>query len=398
MFLSGTVGLAHGQSLDDLLVAASENNPGLQARYAEFEAAMQQVPGARALQDPVLSFGYFVSPVETRVGPQQVKIGLSQMFPWFGTLAAQGDQATRVAEARYQEFLDVKNELAYRVKEAWYPLYELDRHTRLQRENLVIVTAYLRLATAAFENGEGTMVDVIRADIMAENVETDIRLLQDKMAPLLVRLNSLLNRADTTSVTIPDSIPAAGTVYQSDSLLTVNPVMKAYDLRLRAAQAREVAARKQGLPRFGVGLDYVVIGESDMEVTGNGRDAWMPMVSMSLPIYRGRYRAAVKEAQFTQSAIASAKEDFGNHLSGTWAMTRYEMDRAFRLMALYREQEIKTRQALNLLLAAYRNAGNDFEEVLQLQQELLKYRMAGATALKDYHTASAKLEYLGGGR
>jgi outer membrane protein, heavy metal efflux system len=100
MLLYSSMGFA--QTLDDYFKIAAENNPGLQAVYKEYEAALQKVPQVSTLPDPVFSFGYFISPVETRVGPQQAKFSLTQMFPWFGTLKAQGDAAALMAEAKYQ--------------------------------------------------------------------------------------------------------------------------------------------------------------------------------------------------------------------------------------------------------------------------------------------------------
>ena len=115
---------------------------------------------------------------------------------------------------------------------------------------------------------------------------------------------------------------------------------------------------------------------------------------MSLPIFRGKYKAAVKEAQFTQSAFASSKEDFENNLVSSYEMAWFELDKASQLIELYREQINKTEQAIELLLTAYSNSGKDFEEILRMQQELLKYQIADAIALKDYYTALAKLDYL----
>jgi hypothetical protein len=56
------------QTLDEYYKIAAENNPGLQAKYQAFEAAMQKVPQVGTLEDPTISFGFFLSPVETRVG------------------------------------------------------------------------------------------------------------------------------------------------------------------------------------------------------------------------------------------------------------------------------------------------------------------------------------------
>lgn len=54
----------------------------------------------------------------------------------------------------------------------------------------------------------------------------------------------------------------------------------------------------------------------------------------------------------------------------------------------------QTKQVLNLLLTAYGNSGKEFEEVLRVQQQLLKYQKMKATALMKYHISLAKLQYL----
>ncbi len=390
-------GFLNAQSLEDYLKIAAENNPGLKAKYAEFEAAMQRVAQVNTLPDPNLSFGYFISPVETRVGPQQAKIGLSQMFPWFGTLAAKGEMATLMAEAKYQVFLNAKNELFYKVKAAWYPLYEVNRTILLQEENREILATFKQLSTTGFKNGKGSMVDVIRVNIMIENTDTDIKLLKDKKKPLLTRFNTLLNRVDTIPVSIPDSISLlkVETDYRRDSLLTAHPMLEALNLKIESAEAQEEVARKMGLPSFGVGVDYVLVGErTDMNVPDNGKNVVMPMVTMSLPIFRSKYKAAIKEAQFKQEAIIFSKQNFENNLISSYEMTWFQLDRSSQLLELYGVQITNTNQAIAILLTAYSNSGKDFEEVLRMQQQLLKYQIAEAIALKNYHTALAKLDYL----
>ncbi|MCB0506540.1 MAG: TolC family protein, partial [Cyclobacteriaceae bacterium] len=156
--------LANAQSLDEYFKIAAENNPGLQAKYKSFEAAMERVAQVSSLPDPNLSFGYFISPVETRVGPQRARFSLTQMFPWFGTLKAQEDVATLMAEAKYQEFLDVRNKLFYQVAAAYYPLFELKRLVEIENENISILTSYKDIASVKFQNGKGAMVDVLRVD------------------------------------------------------------------------------------------------------------------------------------------------------------------------------------------------------------------------------------------
>ena len=71
MFFSLTL---QAESLDYYLELAAKNNPALKAKYAEFQASLEKVTQVNSLPDPTPSFGYFVMPVETRIGPQNAKI------------------------------------------------------------------------------------------------------------------------------------------------------------------------------------------------------------------------------------------------------------------------------------------------------------------------------------
>ena len=86
MCSSGTTGAA--QSLEQYLLRAARENPAIKASYSEFQAALEEVPQVRSLPDPQLTMTAFGSMVETRLGPQEARFSLMQMFPWFGTLEA----------------------------------------------------------------------------------------------------------------------------------------------------------------------------------------------------------------------------------------------------------------------------------------------------------------------
>jgi len=388
---------AISQTIDDYLVDVAENNPGLKSSYFNFEAAMQKTAQVKALPDLVLSFGYFVSPVETRVGPQKAKVSLIQMFPWFGTNGAKQDIYEFNAQAKYQEFLDKKNELYFKVKAAYYPLYEIKEQIIWQKENLEILETYKRLSTTNFSNGKGAMVDVIRVDIMIDNATTELQLLEDKIKPLEISFNRLLNRADSLEVFVQNSFQTnlIEDNYNKDSIMLKNPLLKAVELNIQGANAMVEKANKQGLPTFGVGIDYVFVDKrTGLDVPENGKNVFMPMMTMSLPIFRKKYNSSIKEAQYTQSALAHEKLDIENKLVTSFETEWYGLEKALQLIELYDEQILKTKQAIDLLYSAYANSGKEFEEVLRMEQQLLKFKISKATAIKNYFVSSAKLDYI----
>jgi len=389
--------LSFAQTLDDYFKIAAENNPGLQAMHKEYEAALQKVPQVSTLPDPTFSLGYFISPVETRVGPQQAKFSLTQMFPWFGTLKAQGNVAALMAEAKFQNFIDARNRLYFQVASAYYPLYELKDFVRIEQENISILESYKTIATQKFKNGTGTMVDVLRVDIMLKDAQTNLSILRDKEKPLLTTLNKLLNRSENEPVQISDTLKSVILLdnYRKDSLIVANPKLKALDLKLQASQAAEIVAQKQGLPKLGIGLDYVLVGErTDISMPDNGKNVLMPMVSISIPIFRAKYNASVKESQLMQESYTLQKQEVTNTLFSEYEMVLFQVQQQLQLISLYQQQIQTSQQSLNLLFTSYGNSGKEFEEALRMQQQLLKYQKMSATALVQYYIAVEKINYI----
>lgn len=390
-------GIAFSQTIDDYFKIASENNPELKAKHKEFEAALQRVSQVNTLPDPTFSFGYFISPVETRLGPQQVRFSLTQLFPWFGALKAQGDAAALMAEAKFQLFMDARNKLYFKVAAAFYPLYELNDWIKIEAENIRILESYKTITTKKFENGNGSMVDVLRVDIMLKDAQTNLNILKAKEKPLTTIFNKLLNRPENEQIVMASSLKAENLPenFRKDSLLAANPTLKALDLKLEASKATELASQKQGLPKFGIGLDYVMVGKrSDVTMPDNGKDVIMPMITMTIPIFRGKYNASVKEAQLMQESYAYQKEEMTNSLLSNYEMAWFEIQQQQQLLELYEQQIQTTQQSLNLLFTSYGNSGKEFEEVLRMQQQLLKYQKMRATALTQYQIAVAKINYL----
>lgn len=393
----GTLVSSSGQSLDDYIAEAVENNPGLKSKYREYEASMTRIPQVSSLPDPEMSIAAFGQMVETRVGQQMARISLSQMFPWFGTLGAMKTASTAQAEATFMSYLDAKNELIFNVRSAYYPLYELEEKIVIQNKNLLILQGLKNLATIKFENGITSLSDALRVELMMNDAKTEIKILNEMRKPLAVVFNRLLNRDATESIIISKSFDSMDsiTLEKSQEILINNPKVSELDKRIEAAKAQETVANKSSFPKLGVGFEYNFIAErTDVSIPENGKDAYMPMITFSLPVNRKKYRAATQESQMMQSSYREMQTNVVNNIESTFAMVVFDVERAKQQLELYQKQKAQTQQIINLLFSSYSNMGDDFEELLRMQQELLKYENMEITTLTEFQTAIAKLKFL----
>jgi outer membrane protein TolC len=453
LLLCSLVQLASAQSLDEYLVKAAENNPNLKAYYNEYLAA-SEIGNQVSLPDPELQVGVFFRPMERFMGNQQADIRLMQMFPWFGMLKAQESEADQMALARYQLFLDAKNNLFYQFKTTWYALAELEQEIRIAQGNLEILRKYERMAlirfesaatsssspsstpmasspSASFSTGSGGMntmgnqtqgmssqakssamaspaamgstgpgmTDVLRIRLQINALENDLELLNANKLPLQVELNKLTNSPREAQISTPEPLISFAMNLEKqailDSITANNPMLAMYDAELLVLESQKRMAKLDGRPMLGAGVNYMPFQarlEDGMSMGGN--DMIMPMVTMTLPIYRKKTTAKIKEAELRQEAVRFNKENTLNQLEISWSKAIRDLEDANRKVALYESQLDLANQNLSLLLTAYATNGQDFEEVLRAQQLILDYEFSKIGAITRQYTSLAMLDML----
>ncbi|WPP50180.1 TolC family protein [Catalinimonas niigatensis] len=391
---------AFAQDLNNYLEDAAENNPGLKAKYQEYLSALEKTPQMGALPDPRLSFGYFINPVQTRAGDQVARISLEQMLPWFGTLKARKDAATQEAKVRFEAFMQLRNELYFNVKKAYFQLYNIQQNMKLSKDNLKILESYERVATQKYENDLASMVDILRVQIQIRNERNKLLTLEENLSAQYAQLNALLNRAPDAMTEIPEVLPSSFNLMNTDSLRTLilenHPSLSILREESRLLEREARLADLSSRPEIGVGIDYGFMrARTDMEVPDNGMDMIMPMVSMSIPIFnKNKYTAARQEVKFRQENNVLATESQQNELMAILetALSDYQITQ--NKVQLYEAQIESTQQAINILNNAYETTSQSFEEVLEFQMQILEYKIMLNEALTAARIARARLDEL----
>jgi len=389
---------------DSYLIEAAGNNPGLKSRFNEYLAALEKIPQAATLSDPQLTFGYFIQPVETRVGPQQARISISQMFPWFGTLGAKEDVLVEVAKSKYEMFEEEKSRLFYDVRSTYYNLYFTGKAIDITLENLDILNAFRRLALVKVESGLASSVDVLRAEIEIADLENQLALLNDNYQVLQTGFNNLLNVEEQRTINLPDSLYGNDHIFTREAVLDSirygNHRVLQTEFLEASYEKQEKVAEKAGKPNIMIGLDYLVVGKGLNPMTGlseSGKDAIVfPMIGISIPLYREKYRSMVREAVLMQESARNEKLDNINILETTFQKALKEYNDAGRRISLYRMQSERATRALNILRIDYETSGKNFEEILRMEGQLLKYRLEFEKGRADKKAATAFIDYLMG--
>ncbi len=427
-------------SLADYLQYAALSNPGLEAAFYRWKAALERVPQVTAPPDPRFTYRYFIREVETRVGPQQQGVGLAQTFPWLGKLKLRGDMAAEAARAARRNYESAKLALFHEVKDAYYEYYYLGRSIDVVQENLDLVKYLESVARVRYKTAATGHPDVIRAQVELGRLRDRLDALRDWRVPVVARLNAALNRPSYSALPLPAAIPSERMTVSDEQVLRwlaqANPELKARDHAVEEARYAIDLARKDYYPDITLGIDYTDVGSPprmkgqglansgamrsisrlgggmgdpiDLYSIGRsfrpadrpgdaGKDVWMVSLSMNVPIWRGKYAAGEREARARHLAAKSKRAERENALVAIGQRVLYEYRDAERKIGLYRNTLVpEARQSLHSTEAAFRAGASGFLDLIDAERTLLDFELSYERALSNRAQRLAELEKLVG--
>ena len=252
-------------------------------------------------------------------------------------------------------------------------------------------------------NTASGMSEVLRIQMEKVELESNIESVRSEIAAGKIRFNALLNRPPESEVVLPDELSQIPFSFDIEAILSMiteqNPMLGMVREETLAYAARLEMEKKMAYPMFGIGLQYMLIEkktENSHEADGsmknmNGKDMLMPMVSVSIPIYRNKYKAAQKENVLLQQAGEEKYADTFNRLRAELYQFKFQLDDAERKIMLYRQQTALIRSIYELKLSEFLTGKSDLGAVIQIQRQLLDYQLKESDATVDYNTLVANI-------
>jgi outer membrane protein TolC len=398
---SEPVRLTDRSSLPDYLAYAALNNPGLEAAFYRWKAALERIPQARALSDPQFTFRYYVIEQGMRDGDMRFMYEIAQMIPWFGKLELRGDIAVQEAQSQFQRFRMEKLKLLNRVKQAHYEYYYLTRAVAVTQASLQQLQLIEDAARFRYAAGTGSQGDLIRAQVEMGKLQNDLHSMQDMRSPTLAKLNAALNRPAEAELPTPGPIleekVTVGDAQLVAWLKESSPDLKAMDFDIAREKRSIELARKDYYPDLMIGYEYDQMFSAPGDMTGSMKNPAALMLSVNLPVWWDKYAAGVREAQARTWAAQKDKAEKSNAMESDLKMAAYSYRNAMRKIVLYRDTLLpRAREALKSLLAGYKTGGAGFSDVIDAQRILLDFELSYERAMADAQQGLSEMEMLVG--
>ena len=384
-------------SLAVYIAEAIRNNPALMSEYQAYQAQMANAQGAGVLSDPQLSVGLFPQAMHHVNGKQLATITIMQMFPWFGTLKAGREQMGYKAQEAYQKFREKSLSTAFNVEKQWYSILATQEKVKAVKQKRALLNDIKKVAIYLYKNytaGRDTkMSDQLRLDAEEERLKEQTESLETQLTLQKQQFNITLHRQPNAALSLPDSIPLREMpTFNWTEIERNNPKLAQYSAIQKAFKSQEEQTRAKGMPMIGVGLQYMLNGKVDMPMMPNmnGKDMVMPMVSVTIPIYRKKITSAIHSAQLMERSAAYNYQSQLDALQSTYLSIEQRADDIKRKLKLYESEVSLLNRTLELMQKEYTTGATSLTDILQTTRESIDYDLLKAEANAQYNTITAE--------
>jgi len=386
-------------TLDSLINAALENNPGLIADRYAYQSAEYAAQAAGALPDPTLSFGAVNLPrtsLSLHETPMTgITVGIAQTIPWPGKLSARGKIGELQSEIKSTQVTARENRLIRQVTENYYEYSYRTLELELLDRNLTLIENLISSAETGYANGLGSAQDLLRGQTAYSRLENRKLHAELNRQKALNRLALLTNDSPPISANLQASLPDD---IQSESLSGLkdisddNPDVRISALNSDLAEKKLSLAKADYWPNLMLGVEYRI----REEVPGDpirGEDYLTAKIGLSIPLwFFSRQRNTSRSAQAGLHAARAYEQNITLTFEQLLADSRLELATIRESLAFYDSAILpQARAAFEAAQVAYEVAKVDFNALLAAQTELLQVELERLNSIREYYQNHARL-------
>ncbi|BDQ04326.1 MAG: TolC family protein [Ignavibacterium sp.] len=396
---------AQKESLQDLIDIALQVSPELKMYEAKIRSSENRIQQNSNLPDPMLSLGVMSLPVPSLSFNKEMMtakvVGLSQEFPFPGTLSAKENANSKDVEIVKQEYNDKRNEIIKDLTQNYYELIYIRKEIELTEKSRQLMKQILDVVRSMYSVADASQQNVFRVELELTKMSEMIAALNSEEAEQLSAINSLLLRSPSTELET-DSLPQISFAHINiDELVSKAEANRPYLRGIQIAEEKEKlnqsVAEYDFYPMFRLSAQYAF--REDIQPDGMAQENMISlMLDISLPLnYGGKVSAMVEETK-------SMQEMFREQYSASVQMLKREFGMAVaklnslkhRIELVEQGSLIQAKENFNSALASYQVGEIDFMNVIEAQNNLYAIEKNLYRLKADYLKQIAELEFLTG--
>lgn len=351
-------------SLADVVRIASERRDEIAAARARLLAAEQRPAIVSALEDPMLSPSLDHLPFMW--GGADVSLTIEQQIPLSGLRRHRRASAVADLDRLRAEIDRTRLDVGVQAANAFLMLQEQRRIAVVIDEQIGFARDVVQAANARYGGGTSPQADVLRAEVEVARLEAVARKLIGELRGAEAMLNTTLALDADAPVPELAPLPPAGPIPSWPSIksaLTTRPELIAGRAEVARAEADVQVMRDMYRP-----MATIRTGPAYTMTDGRG---WMAMIGVSLPIWRGKLRAGVAEAEAMRAMSRADLLAMTRMIEGDAAVAVNQLQAANdRQAALVRDVLPRARMVIEPAVAGYASGQLPLVSVIEAVQAL----------------------------
>lgn len=355
---------------DDLVRHALLTNAGLEQKYWEWRAAIEQIPqDGTQPTNLVLFAGVPIEKGSTAFDRTTVTVANDPMadIVWPSKLSTAAQRALNDAKAAGIRFQKAKYDLRNSVRSAYYDYTLIGELIALEQSNLELLKMVAMASGARNRAGAGGQQDVLKAQNEIDLSLNDIARMRSDLITRRAALNAQLNRAANSPLHAPTTMPATQPITQTDDEILAlaaerNPELVALSHELQGKADAIRLARLQYFPDFSASFS-----------TDLGGTMQNLMGMITVPVLRHEaIDAAIEQARANLRATDAMRRQTGNDLAARIIDDLATLRDADRQLDLFEHTILpRAQQVVSVARTSYESSRSSLLDLLGSQRSLI---------------------------
>lgn len=369
----------------DYLRFALLNHPRVEATYYDWRSAVAAIAPARALPDPQLTFQADITDTVMSLMP-----GLMFDVMASAKRAAMGREASIASESAYRTYATALVSTTAELRKAWVELSYVDEAVAIRRQMAGVLDQALASAQADYSTGRGmgTMEEQTKVLNAAAKLKSDLGVFADRQIAARARFKAALglSREEPDPVWPSTSWPSAPLPSEDElwkQALAANPSLGSMRTMVDMAVSQVQIAHTGKIPDFTAGL--MVDTKADPLM-------FRPTATVTLPIWRGKIKAAIESAEARRLAAQARLSSEQIGMAAELAQMLFMIREADRMLSYIDSAGLPNIiNALRSAGSAYGTGMSGFAPLAELRLMELAMRIERVDARRERELAVADL-------
>lgn len=386
-------------SLNTVLSIALNNNLDIQRRLQQSKASLAKYDQVSFLDDTLAQYAAFTKDIAVPVGTQKHNRSVADNFPFSSVLALKAAIIDQTVESSRLQLKQTVQDTLIQTRIAYYELQSARKEIGIIKQKIALSQSLKKQLKDSYSTSTITLNSILQLDITLAKNRNQHQLTRNKLSIQQARLNALLNLSPQFSLGKMDEFSPFKVTQKTKTLLTIGQQNRVEIARIQTELKKMEAiirlSKKRFYPDFSAGYSRFQNQTSQQAGSNANKAAFSTRPRFKKRNFFGTNDAYLNETKIKYKALQAKLDALINTTSEQiqQALLRYNSQKSNHQLyqvTVIPQANITLKSATNL----FETGGASYLEVINIQQQILDYRLLSLAAIKGMNIDAAKLSRL----